>query len=79
MTLNLFIGSSIKAYKFQNNQFRLGRYTENKVRHIKIIFCHKIGQIKVIENLSYLKRALEDFNRVSVCINRNQDEGKVIK
>ena len=24
MTLNLFIGSSIKVYKFQNNQFRLG-------------------------------------------------------
>ena len=23
MTLNLFIGSSIKAYKFQNNQFSL--------------------------------------------------------
>ena len=28
--------------------FKLGRYTENKVRHIKIIFCHKVGKIKVI-------------------------------
>ena len=86
MTLNLFIGSSIKAYKFQNNQFSL---VSDLVDILKIkftliylsrlFFCHKVGQIKVIENLSYLKGAVDDFSKVSVCIDRNEDERKVKK
>ena len=59
--------------------FRLGRCTENKVSPIKITFCHKVGQIKIIENLSSLKGSVEDFSRVSVCIDRNEDERKVMK
>ena len=82
MTLNLFIGSSIKAYKFPNNQFSLVSdmvdIPKNKVRPIKIFLFVKVCQIKVIRNLSSLKGAVEDFSRVSVCIDRNEDERKVI-
>ena len=59
--------------------FRLGRYTELKLDLSRLFFCHKVGQIKVIENLSSLKSAVEDFSMVSVCIDRNEDERKVMK
>ena len=43
------------------------------------LFSKKFGQIKVIENLSSLKGVVEDFSRVSVCIDRNEDGRKVMK
>ena len=46
---------------------------------ISRFFFHKVGQIKVIENLSSLKGAAEDLSRVSVCIDRNEDKRKVMK
>ena len=39
--------------------------------------CFGFG--RYTENLSYLKGAVEDFSRVSVCIDRNEDAKKVIK
>ena len=59
--------------------FRLGRYDENKVRPMKVIFCQKVGQVKVLDNLSALRGAQGDYSRISVCIDRDAAERKVVQ
>ena len=71
-------GLNISAQPVQSC-FRLGRYNENKNRPMKVIFCQKVGQVKVMENLSSLRGASEDYNKVSVCIDRDAAERKVVQ
>jgi len=71
-------GLNISAQPVQSC-FRLGRYTADKSRPLKVIFCHKVGQIKVLDNLSALRGAQGVYNKVSVCIDRDAAERKVVQ
>jgi len=70
-------GLKISAQPVQSC-FRLGRYDANKIRPLKIIFCHKVGQVKVVENLSALRGAPDIYGKISVCIDRDAAERKVV-
>ncbi len=70
-------GLIIQAQPIQSF-YRMGRYEEGKARPLKITFCQKASQIKVIENLSALQNANEDF-KISVCIDRTMEERTAIK
>ena len=61
------------------NCYRLGIYDAEKARPIKIVFTQNVGQIKVIDNLSALKNADPEFQRVNVSIDRDENERKVVR
>lgn len=71
-------GLNLTAQPIQSH-FRIGRFEQGKTRPIKVIFCHKSGQVKVIENLSALRNAHDDYNKVSVCIDRNVEQRNIVK
>ena len=75
MTLNLFINQGLQISEQPVQSFSdLVDIPKIKLDLSRLFFCHKVCQIKVIENVSSLKGALEDFSRVSVCIDRNEDK-----
>ena len=61
------------------NVYRLGIYDANKCRPIKVVFTQKAGQVKVIENLSALRNAEPEYQRVNISIDRDENERKVVR
>ncbi len=78
--VNTFMDQGLKIQKEPiQSIYRLGRYEADKSRPVKVIFCQKAGQVKIMENLSSLSNAEESFKKLSITIDRSIEERQVIK
>ena len=54
---------------------RIGKYERNKKRPMKVKFCNRTDQVKVLKNLCNLSEADEQFKICTITIDRNIKQG----
>ena len=58
---------------------RIGKYERNKKRPMKVKFCNRTDQVKVLKNLCNLSEADEQFKICTITIDRNIKQRDEVK
>ena len=67
--INDFVTEGLHIQSVENESVaRIGKYKRNKKRHMKVKFCNRTDQVKVLKNLCNLSEADEKFRMCTITI-----------